>query len=380
MGLFDFMKTKTSGANHGFTDVIENEDTTGLFLWKSPIVDFNNNSTLIVKQGETALFVKNGKIEGIYVNNGLDTDNAVQTDRIKLDTKNFPFLRNLTEKFTGGTSCYKCSIYFIRTNVTSNEIKWGMTPLQVHDKITSYDMMMTSFGAYTYKVVDPVAFFKQAKGAPIVSDKDVLKVIGTKAQNKISGILTYFVTEAGYPFDAISQNIMMSDFENSFLEALNTVPILKDYGIEVNSFSIGGINFTEDGLNKTLSMRTSSKALNEEIGILGQCNWNSIHNREILMAAANNKGVMGGMVNMGLGGMMVGNMLDMMHPDKVNQMPVPGVDRAAGSFDSDASIKEAAKVREKIGALKSDYEAGFIPEEVYDQKLKELQQRLANLY
>jgi hypothetical protein len=89
---------------------------------------------------------------------------------------------------------------------------------------------------------------------------------------------------------------------------------------------------------------------------------------------------MGGMVNMGLGGMMVGNMLDMMHPDKVNQMPMPGVDRAAGSFDSDASIKEAAKVREKIGALKSDYEAGFIPEEVYDQKLKELQQRLANLY
>jgi membrane protease subunit (stomatin/prohibitin family) len=255
-----------------------------------------------------------------------------------------------------------------------------MTPLQVHDKITSYDMMMTSFGAYTYKVVDPVAFFKQAKGAPIVSDKDVLKVIGTKAQNKISGILTYFVTEAGYPFDAISQNIMMSDFENSFLEALNTVPILKDYGIEVNSFSIGGINFTEDGLNKTLSMRTSSKALNEEIGILGQCNWNSIHNREILMAAANNKGVMGGVVNMGLGGMMVGNMLDMMHPDKVNQIPMPGVDRAAGSFDSDASIKEAAKVREKIGALKSDYEAGFIPEEVYDQKLKELQQRLANLY
>ena len=382
MGLFDFMETKTSGASHGFTDVIENEDTTGLFLWKSPIADFNNNSTLIVKPGETALFVKNGKIEGTYVNNGLATDNAVQGDRIKLETKNFPFLRNLTEKFTGGTSCYKCNIYFIRTDVTSNEIKWGMTPLQIHNKITSYDMMMTAHGAYTYKVVDPVAFFKQSKGATIVSDQDVLKVMGTKAKNKIIGMLAYFTAEAPYTFEMISQQIMMmgagdEEFENSFLNALNTSTILKEYGIEVNSFSIASLSFNEEGLNR----RLMAKAVRDEISILGQRNWDAMHNREILMAAANNKGAMGSIMNMGVGGLMVGNMRDMMQTSAAQSAPIatPSINNTPQSANG-PSTDEAAKIREKMSSLKSDLEAGFITEELYEQKFKELQQRLANLY
>ena len=47
MGIFDFLKTKPEIGQHGISDVIENEDTTGLFMWKSPIVDFILNSATL---------------------------------------------------------------------------------------------------------------------------------------------------------------------------------------------------------------------------------------------------------------------------------------------------------------------------------------------
>lgn len=402
MGIFDFLKTKPEIGQHGISDVIENEDTTGLFMWKSPIVDFNNNSTLIVKDGETALFVKNGTIVGEYSQSNSTPTEGKGYEHIKLRTENFPFLRNVAEKFTGGRTAYTCSVYFVRTDVYSTEIKWGMAPLRMHDKITKLEQMMSAYGAYNYKVVDPKAFYKSAKGAVAVSDQDVLKSLGSKAQQKIIGILMKFIDEAGYTFNTISQNIMKMDvdgsnFEIDFLNALNRTPIFKEFGIEVNTFSLCGLKFSDDGLTESDIQKNRALANRVDIGILGK-NWDSVRNKDILMAAATNSGPAGTMAGMGVGGLMMGSMQDMIsgniqapimdpnEPGGVAASPVvttgstPYIADIPDATGGKAVEDEMNRIRKKIMDLKNDLRDGIISEDMYEGMLKSLQNRLRTLY
>ena len=91
---------KINNDKHIF-NVIKNSGPSNGILFREPIEQFNNGSTLIVNPGECALFLSEGKIVGEF-NEG----------SYKLDTKNIPILSGLKAIIiSGGISKYTAQIY-----------------------------------------------------------------------------------------------------------------------------------------------------------------------------------------------------------------------------------------------------------------------------
>ena len=122
-------------------NAISNEGDPSLLIWKSPVMDFNTNSVLIVNPGEAAVFIKNGQIVQEFENG-----------RYELKTENYPFLSNLRNLLSGGQSVYTSEIYFVR-KALSNEILWGTdSPIQLRDPVQRLQTSLRGRGSYKVTV------------------------------------------------------------------------------------------------------------------------------------------------------------------------------------------------------------------------------------
>ena len=92
------------GGRKHWTDVIKNTGAGNMLLWKQPEEDFNTHSTLVVMQGEEAIFVSDGKIEEVF-----------KEGSYKLSTANYPFISRVKNTFSGGVSTFNCVVYFVKT-------------------------------------------------------------------------------------------------------------------------------------------------------------------------------------------------------------------------------------------------------------------------
>lgn len=370
----------------GVTNTISNNSDPHLIMYAHPLQDFNNNSTLVVEENQTVLFLKGGSIAGIY-------SEATPEKGIRLSTSNYPGIRAIAEALNGGASQYKCRVVFVRHNISS-PVDWG-TPVGLGEIESSMNGIIQNYIGhvqYSFKVKNPRAFYAQF-GFQNVTTEMVSEMLRGKIGTVFQSVLKTALSCPGKkPADWIAdlQDEEVSDFQRKFINKLNRNNLLEELGIEL--FNVNPhIQMTDDGLLGYSRERNALILELERRKILGDRYAESEHNKimhkvaENAQAAGTAMGMIG--LNMGnsfspiptTGATTPGGWDDPWNSSGVDQPPIhePKDIRDLDREYIDAQIND---LKAKISRLKKAYEDGDIDDqEIYKEKLSKYQKQLYEL-
>jgi membrane protease subunit (stomatin/prohibitin family) len=136
-------------------DIIEWIDESGdtmLSRFSRPKNEIKNGAQLIVRPGQVALFVDQGRIADVFF-----------PGRHQLVTGNLPLLSTLQGWKYGFNSPFKADIVFVNTKQFTNR-KWGTSnPVIVRDPELG-PVRLRAFGTYAIRVHDPAQFVREVVG------------------------------------------------------------------------------------------------------------------------------------------------------------------------------------------------------------------------
>lgn len=229
-------KEKGERQDRHIIDVIKNEEREKNFIIsKSQIQDFNTKSVLFVMPGEEAAFINNGKIVGI-----------LGEGRHVLDTANYPFLSDVISLITGKVRIYSSSIYFIRKAI-SQPLDWGMS-IQIRDPVQLICTRLMCNGVYRIQIKDSSNFLEQFIGNGL----DKLNFIELSQLLKDDILRTVRAYLSDYLVTRDEEILGISSKQNELSEMLGRriANMFIQYGIEISSFSIVGINILDGQTNR----------------------------------------------------------------------------------------------------------------------------------
>ena len=389
MSLFSRNPNEASyvGGKKHWADVIKNSGSGELLIWRQPEEDFNTNSTLIVMPGEQAIFIKGGNIEQVF-----------DAGTYSLSTENYPFISRLRNAFTGGISTFNCVVYFVRS-AHSIEIKWGTdSPIQVRDKILGIATKLRCRGAYKVQISNPALFLSKLIGNNISFQfqEELSKYFISEFQSKIKSVIARALNESDLELLGIDARLdELSDTIEPYMNA-----IVEMYGLRCVRFSISGLDIEDDELRKRydeIGMDAISKLRNAQadlgvMNILGD-NWGKQQAANILGDLARNPGA-GGVAATGAGlgmgiaassvfsGMAQQMFSPMKHEENIpvqQQTPANAGPNLRFTQSSTTSNTPAQNTEDPLSSLKTLQqllEAGLITQFEYDEKKKEILNRL----
>ena len=236
--------------------------------------EIKNGAKLIVREGQAAVFVKEGQHADV-MSPGMYT----------LDTNNLPILSTILGWKYGFESPFKCEVYFISTK-RWNDQKWGTAnPVMVRDPEFG-PVRLRAFGSYSFRVSDPGTFLKEL----VATDPSFEAYeIATQFRNTI---VSRIVDVIG------SSKIAMLDLAGNY-EKLSTLalakigPELAKMGVSLPQFFVENISLPAE-VEAMLDKRSS-------MGVLGNLDqYTKLQTADAIRDAANNPGGNAG-VGVGLG-------------------------------------------------------------------------------
>ncbi len=171
MGFGDFVKSQ-------FIDVIEHvDDSNKLLVFKYTRYgdEIKQGARLIVRNGQAAVFVHNGKIADIFM-----------PGTYKLSTGNLPILSSLAALPSLFNSAIKSDLYFVNTTQFINN-KWGTkNPIIKRDRELGM-VRATAFGSFSFRVCDPKLFMTEVFGARSLNmTYDIIQYLTSMVAESIS--------------------------------------------------------------------------------------------------------------------------------------------------------------------------------------------------
>lgn len=200
-------------------------------VWKHPTVNFNNNSQLIVRESQEAIFYLNGE--------ALD---SFGSGKHNLETGKIPLLSEKLKKVTGG-EVYQSEVYFVNL-VEQMSINWGTNPrIRFIDKTAgSYQFDIGLFGKLSLKINNPRKLVQNFVGTESAFGQEkLLSYIKPTMMQKIRTILAktlsqqeISVFELDMHTDEIAEMLLVG-FRNE----------ISNFGLDVTGFWIEGFDFPE---------------------------------------------------------------------------------------------------------------------------------------
>lgn len=181
-----------------------------------------NGAQLIVREGQWALFLDEGRIA-----------DAFGPGRHTLSTANLPLLTNLLCLPTGFESPFKAEVVFVATRLFS-DLKWGTRqPLLLRDPELG-PVRLRGFGSYSLRVNDPAWLVREVSGAAGRVD---LASLSDPLRSLIVSRLADVLGRCGCPvFDLSSRYAWLArDLRLALLEDA------QQFGLEIPSLLIEGL-------------------------------------------------------------------------------------------------------------------------------------------
>ncbi|HVH11965.1 MAG TPA: SPFH domain-containing protein [Longimicrobium sp.] len=271
MGLWDFIKTE-------LVDIVEWMDSTGdtmVYRFERHDNEIKNGAQLIVRPGQAAVFVDQGKIADVF-----------QPGRYELRTQNLPILSTLRGWKYGFDSPFKAEVYFVSTKVFT-DLKWGTkNPIMLRDPEFG-PVRLRAFGTYAVKLAEPAKFIAQIVGTNGVFTTDG---ISDQVRNFIVSRFTEALGEGKIPALDLAANF--SELGAAVKAVIG--PEVAEYGLEVPTFLVENISLPEE-VEKALDKRTS-------MGVIGNLNaYTQFQAANAIEAAAKNPGGSAAADGMGMG-------------------------------------------------------------------------------
>ncbi len=325
MGLFDSLKRQLRSVIQW-----ENPAPGSLFVrWTDNGDEIKNASKLIVGPGQGCIFVYEGKVEGVYAQEGM----------IELQTANIPFVTTISRFMQAFVSEHKVGIYFFRTTQVLNQ-KWGTPSLiKYEDPKYKFPVGLRAFGNYSLRISDPAAFFKGIVGG---TDPFTVEQVREPINARLVQPLTDYLATGKYTYTEIDVH------REEIAQGLSTkfAAEFAALGFELTDFRIEGTSFDEDTMrriNRIADMSAEAQAA-EAAGV----SFAQMQQLAAMRDAAKNEGAGGMAMAMGVG------------------MGFGGV--AQQTATQPAADDPALKLKKIKGLL----DQGLITQEEFDAKKKEI--------
>ncbi len=252
-----------------FLDILEWEDSgQEILVYKYPMQDneIQNGGKLIVRPGQCAIFVNEGKIADVFLEPGTYT----------LNTQTLPLLTNLKSWSYGFKSPFKSDVYFISTKRFIDQ-KWG-TPQPVLIPDPKFEQVeIKAFGTFSFRVMDPAQLL-----IDVTSTNQIYTVEDIRGQLR-SYIVSNFspiVAGQGVTVSQLVANYQIIDA--AVLEAVNKR--FQNLGLEIISFTTQNISLQQE-LQEAMRKRST-------VNIMGDLNtYSQVQKMEAMRDSVNNPGM-----------------------------------------------------------------------------------------
>ncbi len=274
MGLFD----------NQLLNVIEwNENRNDVLFWKWHNDEIKKNSRLIIRPGQDAIFLYNGKIEGIFTDEG----------NYKLETDILPFLSTLKGFKFGFKSGLKAEVLFINTK--EFQVKWGTkNPINIKAPSMPGGMPIRAFGSFAVKISDHIVLIDKIAG---IKKQFTVEDVKERALTVLDQLLMKWIVREGKDMF----NLQANSFEIS--KGLKTdldMEMIK-IGLTVTNLNIENFNYPE-----TVQKMVDKNAAYGMVGNVG-------HYQNVAMAEAMEKNPSNMVTNMAQAGMGIQMGMNMMN-------------------------------------------------------------------
>jgi len=278
-------------------DVVQWNNSPGEVINRFKEGDIAIGSQLIVKEGQEAIFFKDGQ--------ALD---SFGPGRHSLKTGNIPILEKLINLPFGGKTPFPAEVYFVNKTEIPN-LKWGTKQaIPLLDPVYNISVPIRAFGSYSLRVTDIKAFLIMCIGT---WQAFTTEAIGSTIRDqvvlpKVKDLIAEFM---------IKQNITILKL-TAYLDEIGVAAKAKmsddfaSYGLELVRFAVESVNIPdEDESVKRLKKILADKA---EFNIMGD-DYKTKRTFDTMEKAAGNEGMAGATMGAGMGFGMGNQMGQMMN-------------------------------------------------------------------
>ncbi len=292
-----------------------------MIFWKWPNKEIKKGSRLIIRPGQDAIFLRDGKIEGVFKDEG-DYD---------VESQIIPFLSSLKGFKFGFKTGMRAEVLFVNTKEFT--IKWGtQNPINIPVEGLAGGMPIRANGSLNFKVADYISLIDKVAG---IKSSYLVEDVQIRIRSVLDQLLMKWISKEGKDMF----NLQANSFEigRGIMEDLD-MELLK-LGLGVTGFNIMSFNYPEEIQN--MINKTASHSM---VGDLGKY-------QQISVTDAMAEGKTGGGTASDMAGMMMGmniakEMMENMKDGdskkgsaKVNFCPNCGEKTGEGNFCSNCGQK-----------------------------------------
>ncbi len=199
-----------------------------VIFWKWHNNQIKKGSTLIIRPGQDAIFMCDGKIEGIFEDEG----------RYDIESQIIPFLSSLKGFKFGFKNEMRAEVLFVNTREFT--VKWGTkSPVMIPAEGFPAGLPVRAFGTFNCKVSDYVAIIDKIAG---VRDIYTIEDIRDRVSFALNQPLMKWIGQEGRDIFNLQQNA--AAIANGVKQDLD-MHMFRD-GITITDFCIANFSYPEE--------------------------------------------------------------------------------------------------------------------------------------
>ena len=306
-----------------------------LQIWSSNQDEIKNASKLLINPGQGCLFIYEGKVQGIYLAEGL----------IELKTANIPFWTTVTKFMQAFESEHKVGIYFFKRNQLV-DLNWGTSSvIKYEDPKYKFPVGLRAFGNFSVQINQAEWFVQNVSGIKDVFTTDDLRQM--MASRFLQPLTNSFAT-MHYTYTEIDAH--RTEIAATLQDSLKTE--FTTLGFTLLDFRIEGTSFDDDTMKRI--NRIADMSAESQAAAAAGINYAQMQQLDAMKDAAKNPGGgagigMGAGIGFGFGQQMAGMM--------------------GNSQNQNANAEDPAT---RLKKLKELLDQGLVSQEEFDSKKKEI--------
>eukprot|EP00130_Batrachochytrium_dendrobatidis_P008686 XP_006683561.1 hypothetical protein BATDEDRAFT_93319 [Batrachochytrium dendrobatidis JAM81] len=212
-----------------FSDVVEWEEfRDDMIFWKWTNREIKRGSKLFIRPGQDAIFINNGKIEGIFQDDG----------EYNIESEIIPFLSNLKGFRFGFNSGLRVEVLFVNTKEFT--VKWGTkNAINIPSPSLPGGIPIRANGTFNFKVNDYIPLIDNIAG---VKKTYLVEDIKIRITSILDQLLMKWITKEGkdmFNLQANAYEIAKGIQEDLDMEIMNN-------GMSITGFTIMSFNYPEE--------------------------------------------------------------------------------------------------------------------------------------
>ena len=199
-----------------------------MIFWKWSNREIKKGSKLIIRPGQDAIFLHNGRIEGIFQDDG----------EYDIESQIIPFLSTLKGFKFGFNSGMRAEVLFVNTK--EFQVKWGTkNAINIPAPNMPGGLPIRANGTFTFKVNDYMALIDKVAG---VKESYYVEDVKQRITSILDQLLMKWIAKEGKDMFNLMANSF--DISNGIKSDLDMQ--IYDIGITITAFNIMSFNYPEN--------------------------------------------------------------------------------------------------------------------------------------